>query len=653
MGNFDEKYNKISQEWKNFISTGLADSTIISKPILDSWKRCRRKGMCPYTKASSVVLQEEKLKELLDQNKELIDICLPFMKNLHNFVKDSGFVVALSDSEGYLLEIVGDRDIVANIKRGNFIVGACWNEETTGTNGIGTVLKLGRPMQVFAYEHYCICSHSWTCSGAPIHNPNGEIIGIIDMTGPHSKVNSHTLGMVVAAANAIDNLLCLKDALTACQVANNFQETVLRSIPESLIALDNKHVITLINKNAQKIFNLHPDSILGKHIEDIFDSKNETFLSIATSSQSTTDVEVRIFKDGNYSDYTLTCNTILSTDKRVAGKILILNEIKRAKNLVVKMTGARARFCFKDIVGNNASFLNALGLAKMASENISNVLLLGESGTGKDIFAQAIHNNSNQSRGPYVAINCAAVPRDLIASELFGYAGGAFTGSKKGGNPGKFELADEGTIFLDEIGEMPMELQTTLLRVIEEKTITRIGGRNVRPVNVRIIAATNKNLRDEVRKGNFREDLYYRLDVFTITIPPLRERKSDIPLLADCFIKSLNSKMGKSVNEIDERALKILMDYSWPGNVRELQNVIERAINIAQSDILTADILSPEITDHLRIHENNQENFSLEDVERQTILRMMNFHSKKADLAKKLKISRSTLYRKLDKYNIS
>ena len=308
--------------------------------------------------------------------------------------------------------------------------------------------------------------------------------------------------------------------------------------------------------------------------------KNGDFFRLIEKNQPLIDVEVRIFSDGDAKDYTLTSNPILSNNGELMGKVIILNEIKRAKMLVTKMIGAKASLRFEDICGMNPGFLETIRQARMVSQSNSNVLLLGESGTGKDIFAQAIHNASKRRNGPYVAINCGAIPRDLISSELFGYTEGSFTGSKRGGNQGKFELADGGTIFLDEIAEMPLELQSALLRVIEDKSIIRIGGASVRPVDVRIIVATNKNLKEEVRKGNFREDLYYRANVFSIKMIPLRERLDDIPLLIDYFINKHSEIMEKEIDRFDERVTGIFMNYPWPGNVRELQNVIERMMKL-------------------------------------------------------------------------
>ena len=282
----------------------------------------------------------------------------------------------------------------------------------------------------------------------------------------------------------------------------------------------------------------------------------------------------------------------------------------------------------------------------------SNVLLLGESGTGKDVFAQAIHNSSSRKDGPYVAINCATIPRDLISSELFGYADGAFTGSRKGGSQGKFELADGGTIFLDEIGETPLELQAALLRVMEDKSITRIGGTKVTTVNVRIISATNKNLKEEVRNGRFREDLYYRSNVLTIKMVPLRKKKDDIPLFVDSFLKNIGKSMDKEIVDIDPKVLEYFINYHWPGNVRELQNVLERMINIAHTSKLTVDLLPGEIIDSLSPENEEEDVESVDRMERELILKMLRSSLTRKNIAKKLGISRSTLYRKLDKYEL-
>jgi len=652
---YRERFEQVLREWKRFINgQPLENPLVIPDVILESWRRCQEHHVNPHTTRVNGVLDTKALSELLERNADLIETSRPFMQNLYGFVRGSGFVVALFDERGYLLEVIGDADVVERIKQGNFIPGACWSEEEAGTNGCGTVLKMDRPVQVFATEHYCINSHKWTCSGAPIHDPDGDLIGVIDMTGPYLNANPHTLGMVAAAAYAIENDMRVRKALSECRIADGFQKTVLASIPEALIAIDNLYRITMVNENAEKIIGLGSARLAGRSLRDVMGEHNAALFNLIQNNATLTDVEARIImRDGQAVDYTLTCNPIRTEDRRTIGRLIILNEIKRARTLVTRMIGAKAKFTFEDVRGVNGKFLETVNQAKMVSQSNSNVLLLGESGSGKDVFAQAIHNESGRSAGPYVAINCAAIPRDLISSELFGYSEGAFTGSRRGGNQGKFELADGGTIFLDEIAETPLELQSVLLRVIEDKSITRIGGSRVTPVDVRIIAATNKNLKEEIRKGRFREDLYYRFNVFTIHMVPLRDRPEDIPLLVDGFVRKLCDAMGKRLVRVDGRVLEKFMGYSWPGNVRELQNVIERMMNIVHTDELTVDLIPSEVLHGPTRAEGPTRLESPRHMERQILEKMVHSGLTKKEIASRMQMARSTLYRKLERYNLT
>jgi len=647
MNNTDQ-YSKILMEWRKFINDApVMDYSILPQAILDSWERCKLKNVNPYLTKVGIILDERQLEDRLEINRDLINISLPLMNNLYSFVSGSSFVVGLFDSDGYLLEFIGDDNISENIMRGNFVKGACWSEESAGTNGAGTVLVCGKPLQICGAEHYCINSQKWTCSGSPIHNSDGELIGAILMTGPYQKVHSHTLGMVVAAAYTIENEIRLRKAMTEARIAESFLRTVISSIPEIIITIDNSGIISMLNRNAKNAFGQSTDWFIGKNILDVFGNYNMDLPHMIINNDSLTDVEARIMCKNKPSDYTLSCYPISSMNNNI-GKVIILNEIKRARNLVTRMIGAKAKFRFEDIVGRNPAFLDTIRHARIAAGSKSNLLLMGETGTGKDIFAQAIHNSSNRSDGPYIAINCAAIPRDLISSELFGYSEGAFTGSKKGGSQGKFELADGGTIFLDELGELPLELQAALLRVLEDKAITRIGGKKVTTVDVRIIAATNKNLKNELRKGKFREDLYYRANAFAIRMVPLRERKDDIPLLVECFVRNIAHTMGKNIKKIEDGVLEKLISYQWPGNVRELQNVLERMINIAQTDKLTIDLLPFEIIDN-ELTEVSIPGLTIrKKIEPAMILKMADSNLTRKDVAKTLGISRSTLYRKLE-----
>jgi PAS domain S-box-containing protein len=274
--------------------------------------------------------------------------------------------------------------------------------------------------------------------------------------------------------------------------------------------------------------------------------------------------------------------------------VLTLRNIERVQRLVHRMSGAQARMRFDNIVGESPALLEAVHLARIAAQSASTVLLHGETGAGKEIFAQSIHNGGPRADGPFVAVNCAAIPRELISSELFGYEGGAFTGADRQGRPGKFELANGGTLFLDEIGDMPRDLQTSLLRALETRTIVRVGGQNVIPVDVRIITATHRDLDQEAQRGDFRSDLYFRLNVFPIEVPPLRERPGDVALLLQRSLQRLSTRLRRSLS-IEVEALAALEAYAWPGNVRELENVIERAVYVSETGVIRPSDLPEQI----------------------------------------------------------
>ena len=313
-------------------------------------------------------------------------------------------------------------------------------------------------------------------------------------------------------------------------------------------------------------------------------------------------------------------------------------------------------YSFKDIIGDSEAIKESIELAKIASQGSSNVLIMGESGTGKELFAQSIHNNSSRRNKPFIDVNCGALPISLGESELFGYEGGSYTGAKKEGQPGKFELANGGTLFLDEIGELPLSLQASLLRVIQERKVTRIGGTTSKDIDIMIIAATNRNLFEAVQNNTFRGDLFYRLNVFNINIPPLRARKEDISKTISNFIEKYNEVFNTNIEGIAESALNILFNYNWPGNVREMENIIERAVQIAKNkNIESRDLpvyiqlsVDPKVADKTA-------NISIiEAKERETIINILKKTKGNAKVAAEiLGISRATMYRKLSKLDIN
>ncbi|OLN23548.1 sigma-54-dependent Fis family transcriptional regulator [Domibacillus antri] len=331
-------------------------------------------------------------------------------------------------------------------------------------------------------------------------------------------------------------------------------------------------------------------------------------------------------------------------------KVIIL---KPKKDLAQSDDEKKAVVTFHNIHTRNPVFQNELKVARGAAESDANVLIFGETGSGKEVMAHAIHKESHRKNGPFIAINAGAIPRELIASELFGFTDGAFTGAKKGGQPGKFEAADGGTLFLDEIGDMPLDLQVSLLRVLESRKVTRLGEHTERPINVRIIAATNKSLKEEIAyQGSFRSDLYYRLHVLSITIPPLRKRMEDLPQLAEQFARHFHLYYGKGPVQIASDALHLLQTYQWPGNIRELKNIIERAFILAMnSDFIGKEHFPAELMFNGPSRSNNGPQ-SLQDAEKQLIEEAINKIDSMSGAAEHLGISRSTLYRKLKTYGL-
>ncbi|MDK2835548.1 MAG: sigma-54 dependent transcriptional regulator, acetoin dehydrogenase operon transcriptional [Thermosediminibacterales bacterium] len=651
-----QKKPEFYKAWKNFIEKGEIDQKLLRPIIVESWLRSKKYGVDPKKMDGKNKLSKEQLEKRFNKLSKLIRTSQPFMSSLYKIVENSGFIVRLADNEGYILGVKGDEDILNSGRNLNISLGDNCSEKTIGTNAIGTALATGKPLQVFAAEHYCEQYHTWTSSACPLKDTNGEIIGVLSMTGHYDKVHPHTLGMVVAAAEAIENQMKVDETNRQLAIANKHFLAIMESMSEGLLSIDEHAIITDINLAARNLLGIEEKDIIGKHIRRLFNVQTKKILSVLKQDRGFSEEEMFLeTKKRGSIGCIVTSTPIHDENDKVAGAVIVLREMKNVRKLVNKIAGSEARFTFNDILGQSEKLQEAIQLAKIAARNTSTVLLCGESGTGKEMFAQAIHNSSLRREGPFVFLNCGAIPRELVASELFGYVEGAFTGAKRGGHPGKFELADGGTIFLDEIGDMPLDTQVNLLRVLESKQIMRIGGEKVIPVNVRVIAATNKKLEDEVLAGNFRQDLFYRLNVTPIKIPPLRERKEDIPILIDHFTQKLSKTLGKEITKIEDKFYRAMMSYSWPGNVRELQNVLQQAINLCDGEVLRAEHIPVSIKPN-----HNQKTdipihgiLTLEEVEERAIITALKAcKGNISKAAESLGIGRNTLYRKMKKYSI-
>lgn len=629
--------------------------------IIKSHERCKAYNVEKDRIFSKKIITGKELAKKLEEKRELIETADLYMNQLYDFVKGSNFFIILTDEEACILSIRGDDHILAEAFSYKMVPGAYMDERSIGTNTMGTVLAEGKPLQVSGEEHYIKAYHRWTCSASPIRDSKGEIIGTLDLTGYSESVNLHTLGMVVAAANAIEEILDIKRYAQELALAKKFTETVIDSIDTGVLTADLEGNIITANRIVADMFGYAQDEMKGIKAWDLIEDWQRIKSSVL-HEQAFTDEDVFVNSLKNRRQLNVSAYPHLDDKRNLMNIIFVFKEIKKVRKLANKIMGHHAIYTFDKIIGQDPNFVQTIQYAKKIADSRSNVLIMGESGTGKELFAQAIHNYSDRRDEPFIALNCGAIPRNLIESELFGYEGGAFTGSKSAGQPGKFQIADGGTIFLDEIGEMPLDMQTRLIRVIEEGTMSRIGSNKEIVLDVRVIAATNKDLSEEVDAGNFRKDLYYRLNVLPIKLMPLRERKADIPLLIQYFMDRISLKLNKKSVPIDEETMEAMMEYQWPGNVRELENVIELIVNTEMIPDTFAnfhrqqswrDIIDSETMINTGFGESREENLNLNFLEKMTILRALQLNNGNiTKCAKALGIGRNTLYRKMGIYQI-
>jgi len=654
--------------WKEFI-TGKNLTIEYRKQIVESWNRCRQSGVNPYDTATHHQLDADALQAVRRDKQELITIAKPFMAKLYKFVQGSGFVVVLTDERGYIIEALGDDDTWHNPMTNNFFPGASWREEDAGTNAIGIALAVKGPIQISGAEHYCQKYHCLTSAAAPIFDNSGRVIGVLDMSGASYASQLHTLGMVAAAAEAIMARLDIQRVNRELTLLSKRLTSVFDAASDAILLVDANGIVNQFNPAAKELLGRTDEEVRDMPVERILGTKASLARQMLQNQEAFEEIEITIDARKNSFQGLVSGEPLTDEQGYVVGGVLVLRPLKQAQSSVNRFSGYHATFQFSDIIGESEEILKAIRMASMAAPTPSNILLQGESGTGKEIFAQAIHNRSEQRNGPFVALNCGVIPRELIGSELFGYVEGAFTGAKRGGKPGKFELASGGTLFLDEISDMPLEQQVALLRVLQEKTVTRIGSDKMITVNVRIICASNKNLLQEVEKGSFRQDLYYRLNVISISIPPLRNRGKDVTLLFEHFLDKMGRDRGCKF-KVKPEVVQYLQQYPWPGNVRELQNMVERAVSLAESETITFAHLPNEIfsfqspvltsvqaavpvqTPPVNFGREQRRKL-LEEAERQRILMLLTKHGGNVSMAaREMGISRNTLYRKMRLYEI-
>lgn len=478
-------------------------------------------------------------------------------------------------------------------------------------------------------------------------------------------------GIIRAAIRSIEGHEQIVLDLQRSEQESEFEEAIIESSHEGVVVLNAEGIITHANRKTCEILGFSRSELLGTRVAEYVDSKINV-LDIFDSGKTIEDKEVFLTMRNRTLHILNTSVPVRDRSGKVVAVINNIKEIKGVHNLVNRMTGARASFTFRDIIYGSSKMAETVESAEAAAISSLPVLIQGESGTGKELFAHAIHNASSRRDGPFVIIDCAAIPRELVESELFGYVEGAFTGARKGGKTGKFELANGGSVFIDEIGELPLEIQVKFLRVLQSQTIVRVGDSQVLPLNIRVIAATNRDLGAQVGAGSFRSDLFYRLNVLSLKIPSLRERaEEDIPILTDYLLEKYEKKLQMPGRSVSPPAREMLKRYSWPGNIRELENVLARAVYISQGMITPEHLPSqvrsaaasgafPEASapeSSAPVPEGSQMDegklITFAEAEKEALLRALRlFQGNKARAAEALGVSRATLYNLIRKYQL-
>lgn len=613
--------------WKRFVSEGVLDEARLNKRIMESWYRCKNNEVNPHLHKGPHILSGDLLAAQREKNSLFLEIALPHLDKMKGMIEELGMMALAVDPDGYVLSLTGNQGVLHEARKINFTNGVRWTEGEVGTNAIGTALQIGEAVMISGTEHYSIASHSWSCSAAPIHDDNGKLLGVIDVSCPLSHTHPFMLGIVSSIAHTIERELSIRA-----------RQNELELVHKSIDWIETNKPIIICNE--QKTIVAASKSVRSK-IQGCIGMKASELLQYGFAIQTETPL---------YSDLR----------KNRIGTSLLLSEAAASserKRFIPSLSPQSFRF--EGEIGGSEAFQYVLHDIKRVAPTDASVYILGETGTGKELVAKAIHENSSRKDGPFITINCGAIPKELMESELFGYVEGAFTGAKRKGYQGKFEQANNGTIFLDEIGEIPPAMQVALLRVLQERKVVPIGGTKEIPLNIRIITATHRDLSQLVQEGIFRQDLYYRLHVYPIHVPSLRERKEDIPHLVRYFCKKNHWNIEWFPAFFDR-----LMEYNWPGNIRELFNVLERVYIIASDGTedqtlalvqllgTQATSTSATNTEQVRASIDNSLTFR-EKIQRDLMIDALQKAKGNVSLAAKLlDVPRSTFYKRMQRFGL-
>lgn len=552
-------YREIARAWEAFHQDGIA-SSVVRPAVLASWQRSRQHAITA-NRSEAPLVSEAELHRRRQQNTRLIAAARPAMDEARHLLSDARSMLILTDTEGTILETEGDARAVDTGQEVKLQRGGRWCEEQIGTNAIGTALACGRPVQIHASEHFCASVQRWTCAAAPVRHPgHGAVIGAVDVSGSTDTFNPQNLAHAVALAQQIEAVLGRRMEMEHEQVLRHFLSKRSLWLSEEILAFGRSGALIYSTDRALK-------EVARRNGRFIADGRLAALNDVAPAAWAE---RVAALLPGASVE-------IVREDGEEIGGVVVLHAPRKPRPVMREVAREPEVLPFEAIIGDSPAMREVREKARRMAESGLPILLEGETGVGKEVFARAIHGGRAPC-GPFVPLNCGGLPRDLIASELFGYEKGAFTGADAAGKQGKVEAADGGLLCLDEIGEMPLELQSYLLRVLEDGVVYRVGGHNGRRVNLRLVSMTNRDLSGEVAAGRFRKDLFYRIAALRLRIPPLRERGEDVALLLDHFGRSAAARAGLAPPRFSPAAHAALMAYGWPGNVRELRNVVDMLV---------------------------------------------------------------------------
>lgn len=646
--------------WESFLSdepTSIRDPVHVRSLIHDSWYRSATGGINAQGIEAPLSSNRDEIEYLTRANAELLSAARRSFASLGQLLEGTGAMLVLADSDGVLIDAIGDKKTLHDGMDIHLGIGGKWNEDAVGTNGIGTALWTGEPIFVHAAEHFCAGIKSWTCAGAPIRDPlDGKIIGVVDLSGYSPIFRPHNTALVAATARQIEKALAEQQQ----EQRTRLLEAFISSAP----SYRRKDGLVIVDHRGRAIFcNNVPNGDTTEMMDGPMEPGRGRWLMNLPASGSDADLVNAL------PAHLRSCHvTPLKLDGDLRGAALVFPPVPAVSSMTVthREVNKHLQTAAAMIVGESEKLLAAVDIASRVagSNGVTSLLIEGETGVGKELFARLVHAGSRRTdNDPFIAMNCGAITKELFGSELFGHVAGAFTGASRDGKPGIFELANGGVLSLDEIGELPLEIQPFLLRVLEERVVHRIGDSRGRPVDVRLVASTNRDLKQEVAAGRFRSDLYYRIGAVSIHVPPLRERGEDVLLLIEHFNRRIAKLAGNDPLEFSNEALDALLAYRWPGNVRELKNLVERLHILARGGAIELQDLPGEISagdrDNTATHSDHPATMleapvcTFEDAERQAIKNALVAEGGNlSKVALRLGISRPTLYRKLGQYGI-